>query len=70
MKERILFAYVGGSKFHVRFFKEDPELARVNKELKKKIEELWGIIVREYQVTNGKRGNAKTCSLQVRNEDL
>ena len=32
-----MFAYVGDNTFHVRFFKEDPELARVNKQLNEKI---------------------------------
>lgn len=53
-----MFAYVGGCQFHVRFFKEDHELATINKEWEKKLKELMGI--------DGKDGILRPYSTQAR----
>ena len=52
----IMFAYVGECKFHVTLFKQDPKLAKINEQLNKKLQELFAMIVREYQATNGEGG--------------
>lgn len=46
-QREIMFAYVGDGTFHVKFFKEDPELARVNKQLNKNIQELVTLTIKE-----------------------
>ena len=51
-----MFAYVGECKFHVTLFKQDPKLAKINEQLNKKLQELFAMIVREYQATNGEGG--------------
>ena len=47
-QREIMLAYVGDSTFHVRFFKKDPELARFNMQLNKKIQELLTLMIKEY----------------------
>ena len=60
-----MFTYVGDHKFHVRFFKQDLKLARVNEQFNKKTE-LLTLIIKDYQRTNEEGGIVKTCSIQAR----
>ncbi|KAH1250171.1 hypothetical protein GmHk_05G013389 [Glycine max] len=65
-QREIRLIYVGDRKFHVRFFKGDPELARVFQQLQEKIQELLTLMIEDYQRTNGEGGIVKTCSMQAR----
>ena len=64
-EREIMFVYVGDHKFHVRFFKQDLKLARVNEQFNKKTE-LLTLIIKDYQRTNEEGGIVKTCSIQAR----
>ena len=74
----IMFAYVGECKFHVRFFKQDSELAEINEQLNKKLQGLFAMIVREYQPTNGeggihaqfKQGNEIFAIFEMENQEM
>jgi len=65
-QRKIMFIYVGDRKFHIRFFKGDPELARTFQQLQEKIRELITLMIKDYQRINGEGGIVKTCSMQAR----
>lgn len=60
-----MFTYIRNRRFHVRFFKQDPKLAKAKEQLNQKIQKLLTMINEEYQTTNEEGEIVKTSSIQA-----